>query len=39
VAEVDIPWIQQAKTPIYRPVKINAIETFQPVAKQEQKTS
>jgi hypothetical protein len=37
VPEIEIPWLQEAKKAVYLPVKINAIETFVPVAKKEQK--
>lgn len=33
VPEVEIPWLQQAKDSKYLPVKINAIETFSPMKK------
>jgi ribonuclease P/MRP protein subunit POP3 len=36
VPEIEIPWLQEAKKPVYLPVKINTIETFAPIAKKEQ---
>jgi len=37
VPEIEVPWLQEAKKSVYLPVKINAIETFAPIRKKEQK--
>lgn len=34
VPEIEIPWLAEAKKPVYLPVKINAIESFAPVVAQ-----
>jgi RNase P subunit Pop3 len=39
VPEIEVPWLQEAKKSDYLPVKINAVETFVPVAKKEQKVA
>jgi RNase P subunit Pop3 len=39
VPEVEIPWLDEAKNSVYLPVKINAIESFVPVAKKESNAS
>jgi hypothetical protein len=39
VPEIEIPWLKEAKKSVYMPVKINAIESFVPVAQKEQKSA
>jgi hypothetical protein len=34
VPEIEIPWLAEAKKPVYLPVKVNAIESFAPVVAQ-----
>lgn len=39
VPEVHVPWLQEVQTPVYLPVKINAIDTFATIAKKVSKTA
>jgi hypothetical protein len=39
VPEIEVPWLEEAKKSVYLPLKVNAIESFVPVAKREQKSA
>jgi len=39
VPEIEVLWLEEAKSSIYRPLKVNAIESFVPLAKKEQKSA
>ncbi|KAE9367875.1 hypothetical protein N431DRAFT_348823 [Stipitochalara longipes BDJ] len=39
VPEIEVLWLEEAKKSVYLPLKINAIESFAPVVKKEQKSA